>query len=107
MFPIDRQPWITAELLDVLVAGCVQALTPTIDGKRTLATELMISTDLSVREMLRNDKQTEVRQLMREGTLGWTLNQDLLKLKAAGRISAESVTGYTNDIGEIGELEKL
>lgn len=45
MFPIDRQPWITAELLDVLVAVCVQALTPIVDGKRTLATELLICTD--------------------------------------------------------------
>lgn len=101
MFPIERQPWINAELLDVLVAGCVQALVPTTDGKRTLATELMISTDLSVRELLRNDKQTEVRNLMREKKIGWTLNQDLLKIKASGRISAETVTGYSNDIGEL------
>ncbi len=107
MFKSEEQPRIVTELMESMVAGVVQALVPTVDGKRALVTEVMDCSTTEVRDMIRQGAVDQVRELMRNGRIGWTLNMKLAELIARGLVTEDAARGYTNDLQELDRvLEK-
>jgi twitching motility protein PilT len=93
MFPVEEQGYAKRRLLDQLLAIQVQALVPGVDGKRCLATEVLILND-EVREMMEEDRLIEVRKMLKEGKCGWTMRRSLEKLYEKGKIEKEVLESY-------------
>jgi twitching motility protein PilT len=75
-----------------------QKLVPSLDGKLSLAKELMVMTP-SVRAAIKNNNTGEIYQMMAEGAdIGMiTLEQDLKRLYMQKRISLENALVAANN----------
>jgi len=103
MFPVEKQPWILQELVDVLLAAMVQVLVPRGGsnpkrGELILATEFLHMKDTHTRELLLNGQYERLREEQRSSAIGWTLNQTLKKLVASHNIDESDARKVTNDI---------
>jgi len=96
--PTEQQERVRTRLADVLTCVISQKLVPTIDGKRTLAKEVLLSTP-SVKAAIRNNNTGEIYQMIAEGSaMGMhTLEQDLKRLYKEGVISMEEAYNYANN----------
>lgn len=97
-FPPEEQERIRNRLADVLSIIVSQKLVPTVDGKMTLAKEIL-NVDSSVQAAIRNKNVGEIYQMMIEGRkLGMTtLEQDLQRLYRSGLISNKTAMNYANN----------
>ena len=75
-----------------------QKLIPTLDGKRTLAKEVLVVTP-SVRSAIKNGNTGEIYQMITEGgAMGMhTMEQDLKRLVAQRLISPEEAMSQANN----------
>ena len=95
--PIEQER-VRQRLADVLSCVISQKLVPSLDGKLTLAKEVVVSTP-SVRAAIKNNNTGEIYQMMAESAdLGMTtLEQDLKRLYLLKRISLENALVAANN----------
>ena len=93
-----EQERVRNRLADVLVSVVSQKLVPTLDGKITLAKEVLIVTP-SVQAAIRNNNTSEIYMMINQGSQQGmlTMEQDLLRLYRTRKISKESVITYSNN----------
>ena len=103
--PELEQDRVKTRLADVLTCVISQKLVPSLDGKRILAKEVMLTTP-SVRAAIKSNNTSEIYQMMQEGSAYGmhTLEQDLKKHYEEGRISLEEAINYSNNKKRIKEL---
>lgn len=96
--PPIEQDRVRNRLADVLRCVVSQKLVPTIDGKRALATEVLVVTP-SVRSAIKNGNTGEIYQMINEGqALGMhTMEQDLKRIVGLGKISIEEALNHANN----------
>jgi len=96
--PPVEQERVRMRLADTLSCVMSQKLVPSLDGKLSLAKELMVMTP-SVRAAIKNNNTGEIYQMMAEGgDLGMTtLEQDLKRLYMQKRISLENALVAANN----------
>lgn len=95
--PVEQER-VRNRLADVLVTIVSQKLVPTVDGRRTLAKEVLIVTP-SVKAAIKNNNTSEIYMMMvQSGPQGMiTMEQDLLRLMKEGKITRETALGYSNN----------
>ncbi len=95
--PIEQER-VRMRLADTLSCVMSQKLVPTLDGKLTLAKELMVMSP-SVRAAIKNNNTGEIYQMMAESSdLGMmTLEQDLKRLYMAKKISLDTAIVTANN----------
>lgn len=77
-FPEEQQPQIVLQLSMVLEAVLAQRLVPTVDGKRAVATEILIATP-AVRNNIREGKSFQIDNVIQtSGNLGMSLLEQSL-----------------------------
>ena len=96
--PPIEQDRVRNRLADVLRCVISQKLVPTLDGKRALATEVLVVTP-SVRSAIKNGNTGEIYQMINEGqALGMhTMEQDLKRLTGLRLVSVEEAMNYSNN----------
>lgn len=94
----EEQDRVRNRLADVLTCVISQKLVPTIDGKRTIAKEILLNTP-SIKAAIRNNNTSEIYQMLMEGAaVGMnTLEQDLKRLVDERVISVEEAYNYANN----------
>jgi twitching motility protein PilT len=105
VFPNDQQEQIRVTLSFVLQAIVTQTLIPRIGGGRILAIEIMVVTP-AMRALIRDDKVHQIYSLMQAGQkYGMiTLNQSLVELYAARKISLADAQARSSNLQEFTEL---
>lgn len=103
--PTEEQTRVRTRLADVLTCVMSQKLVPTVDGKLTLAKEVLLATP-SVRAAIRNNNVNEIYQMLAEGgDKGMiTMEQDLKRLYDEGRISKDEALNNANNKKRILQL---
>jgi twitching motility protein PilT len=93
-----EQERVRNRLADVLVSVVSQKLVPSLDGKRALAKEVLISTP-SVKAAIKNNNTSEIYMMMNQGgPQGMiTMEQDLLRLLNERKISKDNALSYSNN----------
>lgn len=91
-FPAEQQGQVRTQLAAVLQAAIIQQLVPTTDGKRVLATEVLL-VDSGVRNLVRQNQTHQIPTVLEGGRRQGMMSMDysLATLNAAGRISDEEV----------------
>jgi twitching motility protein PilT len=104
-FPPEEQERIRNRLADVLSIIISQKLVPTVDGKMTLAKEIL-NVDSSVQAAIRNKNIGEIYQMMIEGRKNGmiTLEQDLQRLYKSGLISNRTALNFANNKNRMMQL---
>lgn len=103
--PSEKQNQIRTQLASVLKGVITQSLIPTIDGKeRVPATEILIGTDAAC-NLIRENKCHQLQNVMQSGaSLGMhSLNFDLSRLVAEGKISKENALAVSPDKSDLME----
>lgn len=101
--PPEKQNQIRTQLGSVLKGVITQALVQTADGRgRVAATEVLVGTD-AVGNLIRENKCFQLQTVMQSGaSLGMhTLNSDLARLCAEGKITKESALAVSPDRSEL------
>ncbi len=103
--PTDEQNRVRNRLADVLTCVISQKLVPTLDGKRVLAKEILLTTS-PVKAAIRNNNIGEIYQMLMEGSdKGMvTMEQDLKRLYDEGKISKEEAINNANNKKRIKDL---
>tara|TARA_R100001143_G_C3361345_1_gene136872 strand:+ start:47503 stop:48732 length:1230 start_codon:yes stop_codon:yes gene_type:complete len=101
----EEQERVRMRLADVLTCVISQKLVKTIDGKRVLAKEVMITTP-PITAAIRNNNVSEIYQMMHEGAqYGMhTLEQDLYRLTELEKISRDEAVSQANNKSRIHQL---
>jgi twitching motility protein PilT len=96
--PPIEQDRVRNRLADVLKCVISQKLVPTLDGKRTLAKEVLVVTP-AARSAIKNGNTGEIYQMITEGSaFGMhTMEQDLKRLCTQGVISLDEAMNYSNN----------
>ena len=105
VFPNDQQEQIRVTLSFVLQAVLSQTLIPKIGGGRVMAMEIMVVTP-AIRALIRDDKVHQIYSSMQAGQkYGMiTLNQSLVELYMARRITLTDAQGRSSNPQEFNEL---
>ncbi len=103
--PPEEQERVRNRLADTLKCVISQKLVPTVDGKRTLAKEIMLMTP-SIKAAIKNNNTGEIYQMITEGKeLGMcTMEQDLTRQANEGIISTTEVINFANNKNRVKEL---
>lgn len=104
--PPEKQNQIRTQLGSVLKGVITQSLIPTLDGKgRIAATEILIGTDAAC-NLIRENKCHQLQTVMQSGAnFGMhTLNADLARLVAEGKISRENAFAVSPDKSDLSEF---
>ncbi len=103
--PVNEQNRVRTRLADVLTCVISQKLVPSIDGKRVLTKEVLMTTP-SVKAAIRNNNVGEIYQMLMEGSAYGmhTMEQDLKRLYEEGKITRENAINYANNKKRISEL---
>ena len=103
--PTEEQNRVRSRLADVLTCVISQKLVKSLDGKRAMAKEILI-TSPSAKAAIRNNNINEIYQMMAEGgELGMvTMEQDLKRLFDEGKISKDEAINNSNNKKRIKEL---
>lgn len=101
----EEQDRVRMRLADVLTCVISQKLVKTIDGKRVLAKEIMVTTP-PIMAAIRNNNVSEIYQMMHEGAqYGMhTLEQDLYRLVELEKISRDEAISQANNKSRIQQL---
>jgi twitching motility protein PilT len=96
--PPIEQDRVRNRLADTLRCVISQKLVPTLDGKRTLAKEVLVVTP-PARSAIKNGNTGEIYQMITEGSpFGMhTMEQDLKRLCGQHIISADEAMNYSNN----------
>lgn len=102
---VQEQERVRIRLADVLKCIVSQKLVPTVDGKRTLAKEVLVVTP-SVKAAIKNNNTSEIYQMIHQGSdVGMnTMEQDLVRLFKARKITYETAIAYANNKARIQQL---
>ena len=105
--PIEQER-VRIRLADVLRCVISQKLIPSIDGKRILAKEVMVSTP-SVKAAIKNKNTSEIYQMMSESSDQgmMTMEQDLKRHYLAKRITLETAMNYANNKRRLEQILNL
>jgi len=103
--PVGEQNRVRNRLADVLTCVISQKLVKSLDGKRVLAKEVLLTTP-SVKAAIRNNNIGEIYQMLMEGkNLGMhTMEQDLQRLYEEGKISKEEALNNANNKKRLQDL---
>lgn len=103
--PTNEQERVLNRLADVLTCVISQKLVPTLDGKRALAKEVLLTTT-SVKAAIRNNNTGEIYQMLMEGSAYGmhTLEQDLKRLYEEGKISMDEALNQANNKKRLKEI---
>ncbi len=96
VFPPEEQPRIRLVLSSVLKGIISQRLVPTLDGKRTAAMEIMVSTP-RISDMILQNRDQEIKDALEEGKLIYgtqSFDQHLVDLVIEGKISEKTALEY-------------
>lgn len=98
---VHEQERVRMRLADVLRCIVSQKLVPTVDGKRTLAKEVLVVTP-SVRAAIKNNNTSEIYQMIHQGSeFGMhTMEQDLARLFKLRKITYETAIAFANNKAE-------
>jgi len=102
--PIEQER-VRNRLADVLTCVISQKLVASLDGKRVLAKEVLLSTS-AVKAAIRNNNTGEIYQMIHEGRSAGmqTLEQDLARLYKQELISLEEAVGNANNKNRFKDL---
>ncbi len=102
---VNEQERVRIRLADVLRCIVSQKLVPAVDGKRTLAKEVLVVT-LSVKAAIKNNNTSEIYQMIYQGNeFGMiTMEQDLTRLFRQRKITNETAISFANNKGRIQQL---
>jgi twitching motility protein PilT len=98
-FPADEQNQIRTLLAEGLRAVITQKLVPTSDGKgQALATEILVAT-VPVANLIRAEKTYQLPSVMQTGRAQGmqTMDESLMQLMQAGRITAQTALDYAEN----------
>ncbi|HKJ33091.1 MAG TPA: ATPase, T2SS/T4P/T4SS family [Balneolales bacterium] len=103
--PVAEQNRVRNRLADVLTCVISQKLVKSLDGKRALAKEVLMTTP-SVKAAIRNNNIGEIYQMLMEGSaMGMhTMEQDLKRLYEEGKISKEEALNNANNKKRLKDL---
>lgn len=103
--PPVEQERVRNRLADVLTCVVSQKLVPSLDGKRVLAKEVLLSTP-AVKAAIRNNNTGEIYQMIHEGSSQGmqTLEQDLARLYKQEKIALEEAVGSANNKKRLKDL---
>ncbi len=104
--PVEQER-VRNRLADVLISVVSQKLVPSLDGKRVLAKEVLIVTP-SVRAAIKNNNTSEIYMMINQGAQQGmiTMEQDLLRLYRAKKISLENAMAYANNKTRMSQIIK-
>jgi twitching motility protein PilT len=104
-FPPVEQDRIRSRLADTLSVIISQKLVPTVEGKRTLAKEVL-SVNNSIRAAINNKNLSEIYQMINEGAKDGmiTMEQDLANLVKNRKITRETAINFANDKKRIHQI---
>lgn len=96
--PPVEQERVRNRLADILRCVISQKLVPSTDGKRVLATEVMLMTP-SIRAAIKNNNVGEIYQMISEGGKSGmhTIEQDLLRLVHEKKIGVQTALNFANN----------
>ena len=102
VFPEAAQTQIRLQLSMTLQAVLTPQLIPKRGGGRALAAELMIVTD-AIRNLIRAGNTPQIANAVATSTAigGQTMDQAIVKLFRAGKISKENALHYAHDLGYV------
>ncbi|MFI5251094.1 MAG: type IV pilus twitching motility protein PilT [Bacteroidota bacterium] len=105
--PIEQER-VRNRLADVIKMVMSQKLVPSLDGKRVLAKEVMISSP-SVKAAIKNKNTGEIYQMMSEsGDQGMmTMEQDLKRLYISKKISLDTAINFANNKRRLQQILNL
>lgn len=106
VFPPHQQPQVRVQLSNVLEAIVSQQLIPTVDGGRTLATEILVPNS-GIRNTIRESKTHQIASQMQTGqeySGMHTMDQSLAELVMRRRISREDAYAACIDPEAFGSL---
>lgn len=99
--PGETQNQVRAQLAGVLKGVVTQCLVPRLDGKRVVATEILVGSDAAL-NLIREGKTYQLPNIMQTAAGSMhTLNMDLQRLVRAGQIDRETAMKYTNNRKEL------
>lgn len=103
--PTDEQERVRNRLADVLKVVISQKLVPTVDGKRTLAKEVLL-VNSSIKAAIKNCNTSEIYQMISEGSKEGmcTMEQDLRRLVLEKKISIDEAVNFSNNKNRMREL---
>ena len=103
--PVNEQNRVRTRLADVLTCVISQKLVPSLDGKRVMAKEVMMTTP-PVQAAIRNNNIGEIYQMLMEGSEHGmvTMEQDLKNLYDQGKISKQEAMNNANNKKRIQQL---
>ncbi len=106
--PSIEQERVRNRLADILRCVISQKLVPMLNGKVTLAKEVMLMTP-SIRAAIKNNNTNEIYQMISEGQkYGMaTIEQDLARMYFEKKISATTAVNYANNKRRIKQLLKI
>ena len=105
--PVAEQNRVRNRLADVLTCVISQKLVASVDGKRVLAKEVLLTTP-SVKAAIRNNNIGEIYQMLMEGGDNGmqTMEQDLKRLYDEGRITKDEALNNANNKKRLADLLK-
>ncbi len=103
MVPEDEQPTIKNQLSENLTAVVVQKLLRTVDWQGMVPAHEILLNNVAVENIIRENKMNQLKNVMYTyRTNGmWLLEDDLLRLVKAGKITAEMALFNANDRGAL------
>ncbi|MBZ0199856.1 MAG: PilT/PilU family type 4a pilus ATPase [Ignavibacteriaceae bacterium] len=101
----NEQERVRNRLADVLISVVSQKLVPSLDGKRTLAKEVLI-VNPNVKAAIKNNNTSEVYMMINQGAQQGmiTMEQDLKRLYLQKKISLENAIAYSNNKTRIQQI---
>jgi twitching motility protein PilU len=102
MFPKDKHEQLCIGLSHNIKAVVSQILVPTIDGKRTVATELLINTP-RIADLISRGQFGELHDVLEKDTNSGmcTMDQSLYHLFCHGRITEDTALTYANSVSNM------
>ncbi|MBU1678467.1 MAG: PilT/PilU family type 4a pilus ATPase [Bacteroidetes bacterium] len=102
-----EQERVMHRLADTLVTVVSQKLVPSVDGRRVMAKEVLVITP-SVKAAIKNNNTSEIYMMIVQGAQQGmiTMEQDLIRLFQARKITQENALAYANNKTRIIQLLK-
>lgn len=102
MFPKDKHEQLCIGLSHNIKAVVSQILVPTVDGKRTVATELLLNTP-RITDLIGRGQFGELHDVLEKDTNSGmcSMDQSLYHLFCHGRITEETALAYANSVSNM------
>jgi twitching motility protein PilU len=102
MFPKDKHEQLCIGMSHNVKAVISQILVPTVDGKRTVATELLVLTP-RIADLISRGQFGDLHDVLEKDTNSGmcTMDQSLYHLFCNGRITEETALAYANSVSNM------